>query len=46
MDVTSILGAAVCMLGMCGAMMWMMSRGHRAEKPDDDNRADRDGHAA
>ncbi len=29
MDVTSILGAAVCMVGMCGVMMWLMMRGHR-----------------
>ncbi len=52
MDVTSILGAAVCMVGMCGVMMWMMMRGHRAMRgprashSDDEHRADRTGHAA
>ena len=46
MDVTSILGAAVCMVGMCGVMMWLMMRGHRAGKSDDEHRADRTGRAA
>jgi hypothetical protein len=46
MDLTSILGAAVCMVGMCGVMMWLMMRGHRAVKSDDEQRADRTGRAA
>jgi hypothetical protein len=46
MDVTSILGAAVCMVGMCGVMMWLMMRGHRGRKSDDEHRADRTGHTA
>jgi hypothetical protein len=47
MDVTSILGAAVCMVGMCGVMMWAMMRfGHRGKKSDDERRVDRTGHAA
>jgi uncharacterized membrane protein len=46
MDVTSILGAAVCMVGMCGVMMWLMMRGHRGSKADDEHRTDRAGHAA
>jgi hypothetical protein len=46
MDVTSIVGAAVCMIGMCGVMMWLMMRGHRGTKSDDEDRADRTGHAA
>jgi hypothetical protein len=45
MDVTSILGAAVCMIGMCGVMMWLMMRGHRGTELDDEHRADRTGHA-
>ena len=46
MDVTSILGAAVCMVGMCGVMMWLMMRGHRATKSDDERRAGRTGRTA
>jgi hypothetical protein len=41
MDIASIIGAAVCMVGMCGAMMWAMMRfGHRSSgKRDDDERS-------
>jgi hypothetical protein len=46
MDLMSIAGAAVCMVGMCGVMMWMMMRGHRGRKSGDEPRADRTGRAA
>jgi uncharacterized protein (DUF2062 family) len=47
MDVTSILGAAACMVGMCGVMMWAMMRsGRRRRESDDEQRADRTGPAA
>ena len=47
MDAMSILGAAVCMVGMCGVMMWAMMRfGHRGKKSDEGQRGDRTGHAA
>ena len=42
MDVTSIAGAAICMVGMCGVMMWaMMRHGHRGNSSDDEPRVDR-----
>jgi hypothetical protein len=44
MDVLSILGAAVCMVGMCGLMMWLMMRGHHSRRSGDAQRPDRPGH--
>jgi hypothetical protein len=42
MDVTAILGGAVCMIAMCGAMMWVMMRfGHRSRDNRDDGRSGR-----
>jgi hypothetical protein len=33
MDALSIIGAAVCMIGMCGIAMWLMMRvGSRSDR--------------
>jgi hypothetical protein len=37
MDAISIVGAAACMIGMCGVMMWAMMRfGRGGQKTDDE----------
>lgn len=47
MDAISILGAAVCMVGICGVIMWAMMRfGHRGKNSDDERGADRTGRTA
>ncbi len=47
MDAISIAGAAVCMVGMCGVMMWLMMRfGHGSKQPNDEPRRNNNGHVA
>jgi hypothetical protein len=46
MDALSILGAAVCMIGMCAVMMWAMMRMGGRKKSDDPHRSGRTGHTA